>query len=95
MAARKFRQAVRTATAEKLSNRWGHDVWGNKPRRFFGDKHWAEPLKWNAEALEAGEHHRVFCASMADVFEDSPGLDDQRARLFELILETPTSTGCC
>lgn len=31
---------------------------------------WAKPLKWNREAAEAGVRARVFCASLADVFED-------------------------
>jgi protein gp37 len=64
--------------------------WGVKAgRRFFGDKHWNEPLKWNAAAARAGERHRVFCASMADVFEDRPELVEHRARLLALILATP------
>lgn len=32
---------------------------------------------------------RVFCASLADVFEDRPELEAPRARLFELIASTP------
>lgn len=64
--------------------------WGVKAgRRFFGDKHWNEPLKWNAAAAKVGERKRVFCASMADVFEDRPELVEHRARLFALILATP------
>lgn len=63
---------------------WGADA----PRRFFGDKHWNEPLKWNAAAEAAGVRRRVFCASMADVFEDRPDLVEPRARLFSLIQET-------
>jgi protein gp37 len=50
---------------------------------------WREPLKWNAAAQAAGERHRVFCASMADVFEDLPELVPLRARLFALVRETP------
>lgn len=34
---------------------------------------WSEPLKWNRAAEKAGERHRVFCASLADVFEDWQG----------------------
>lgn len=63
--------------------------WGpTAARRFFGDKHWAEPLKWNAAAEKAGTRHRVFCASMADVFEDRPELEPWRAKLFSLIEST-------
>jgi protein gp37 len=76
--------------AEAFAKRTGHGVWGpTADRRFFGDKHWAEPLKWNRDAEAAGEHRRVFCASMADVFEDRRDLDAQRARLWLLIAETP------
>ena len=76
--------------AEALAKRYGHDVWGpTSPRRFFGDEHWNEPLRWNRDALADGERRRVFCASMADVFEDRRDLDDQRARLWELIEKTP------
>jgi protein gp37 len=75
---------------ELAVNRWGHKVWGkDAPRRFFGDKHWNEPLKWDKEAAKAGERHRVFCASMADVFEDRRDLDMERLRLYALIEKTP------
>lgn len=78
--------------AETLSSRFGHGVWGpakTTPRREFGEKHWAEPLAWNAAAAAAGERRRVFCASMADVFEDHPQLDYWRMRLWDLIEATP------
>ncbi len=75
--------------AESFSKRTGNAVWGDaSPRRFFGDKHWAEPLKWAKEARTAGERRRVFCASMADVFEDRRDLDEQRDRLWPLIEAT-------
>lgn len=58
------------------------------PRRFFGDKHWREPLRWNAAAEQAGERRRVFCGSMCDVFEDRPELKPPRERLLDLIYQT-------
>lgn len=75
--------------AETFSHRMGLNIWGKTERRFFGDKHWAEPLKWNKAAEILGVKRRVFCASMADVFEDFEGLGDQRVRLFRLIEATP------
>ena len=76
--------------AEAIARRYGNDVWGvNKPRRTFGEKHWAEPLKWNAAAQAAGQRARVFCGSMADVFEDRRDLDAERVRLWVLIAQTP------
>ena len=76
--------------AATFAKRVGEDVWGpNAPRRFFGDKHWAEPLKWNRDAGQAGVRKRVFCASMADVFEDRHDLVEPRERLVQLIHDTP------
>ena len=76
--------------AESFSHRLGLNHWGPiTERRFFGDAHWAEPLKWNRQAEKAGARKRVFCASMADVFEDRRDLDESRSRLWELIEATP------
>ena len=76
--------------AEAFAKRTGHDVWGKGgDRRFFGDKHWNEPRKWDRAAAKAGRSALVFCASMADVFEDREDLIAERERLFALIAETP------
>lgn len=76
--------------AESLAKRFGHRTWGAKaPRRFFGDAHWSEPLAWNAAASRLGHRARVFCASMADVFENRSELDPHRNRLWSLIRATP------
>jgi protein gp37 len=77
--------------AEALSLRYGHRVWGPErttPRRPFGQQHWREPVKWNAAAEHQGVRKRVFCASMADVFESHPDLEQHRARLWSLIEQT-------
>lgn len=76
--------------ADTLSTRFGQSVWGkDKPRRTFGEKHWAEPLKWSRAAEKAGVVTRVFCSSMCDVFEDHPTIDAEREKLWPLIRETP------
>ncbi len=76
--------------AEALAKRTGRARWGaGVPRVPASEKMWGEPLRWNAAARTAGERHRVFCASMADVFEDLPELAPHRARLFELVAKTP------
>ena len=75
--------------AESIANRYGHPVWGpTAERRTFGDKHWKEPLKWNQEAKRSGERQRVFCASMADVF-DERAPEEEREKLWDLIRCTP------
>jgi protein gp37 len=76
--------------AETWAKRVGAKVWGaESARRFFGEKHWNEPLHWNRTSTETGIRKRVFCASMADVFEDRADLDPARAKLWKLIGETP------
>jgi protein gp37 len=78
--------------AERDSKRYGFDVWGQgKERRYFGDKHWNEPLKWNAKAAKTSEPWRVFCASMADIF-DNEVEQEHRERLWVLIKQTPALT---
>lgn len=82
--------ACKHCYAEAWAKRVGKKVWGAKaPRRFFGDAHWSEPLTWNEEAEAHGSHARVFCASMADVFEARKDLDPWRQRLWALIEKTP------
>jgi protein gp37 len=76
--------------AEVLSNRYGYDFWGpGKDRRLLGEGHWREPLKWNHEAERLNERQQVFCASMADIFEERAP-DGQLDRLWDLIRETPS-----
>jgi protein gp37 len=76
--------------AESWAKRVGQKVWGPKaPRRFFSEHHWSEPLKWNNEASLEKRRLRVFCASMADVFEDRKDLNPARTKLWSLIEQTP------
>lgn len=73
--------------AERDAKRYGYE-WGQRvPRRFFGDKHWNEPLKWNEKAKREGKKKKVFCASMAD-WADNEVEQDHRDRLFALIKKT-------
>lgn len=60
--------------------------WGpNGTRVLTSDANWAKPLKWNREAESSGIRKRVFCASLADVFEDwdGPIVDSKGCRLWE------------
>ena len=76
--------------AETWARRVGMELWGGEtPRRFFSEHHWREPVRWNAEAERAGHRPRVFCASMADVFEPRSELDPWREKLWGLIEKTP------
>lgn len=88
--------ACRSCYADATATRWGHELWRRKgPRRMLSEANWRTPLKWNRAAEAAGQRLKVFCASMADVFEIHPvdevnaQLDTARARLWSLIEQTP------
>lgn len=82
--------ACRFCYADAQARRYGHEVWRKKgPRRMLSDANWAKPLKWNRDAERAGVPAKVFCASMADVFEDHPDVAEPRERLWEVVDATP------
>lgn len=82
--------------AETRNARFGGGTapnWGpGAPRRLTSAANWRKPLAWNAAAANFAQRHgrrqRVFCASLADVFDNS--VDDMwRADLVNLINATP------
>ena len=77
--------------AEGWAKRSGLVEWGPKgERRRTSPANWRHPEKWDREAAASGRRAKVFCASLADVFEDHPSIDPQwREDLFELIARTP------
>ena len=76
--------------AETWARRLGKDFWGAKAeRRELSPAYWKQPASWNSLAKSERKRARVFCASMADVFEDRRDLDDRRARLWQVIVDTP------
>jgi protein gp37 len=86
----KVSQACKLCYAEAWARRTGGRYWGPRaPRRFFGEQHWREPIAWDEEAFDIGRRSRVFCASMADVFEFRTELNVWREKLWDLIESTP------
>ena len=78
--------------AKARNARYGGGIapnWGpNAPRRRTSLANWKKPLTWNRKAAAEGKRHRVFCASLADIFDNA--VDPQwREDLFELIRQTP------
>lgn len=71
----------------------GHETFGpGAPRQRTSADYWKQPLRWNAGAAEFkaqhGRRRRVFCASLADVFDNE--VDPQwRDDLWTLIRATP------
>lgn len=74
---RKVSPACKFCYAETRGNRFGEDFSGQ--RIVLSDAGWKDPLKWNKKAEADGVRRKVFCASLADVFEDwgGPMVDPQ------------------
>lgn len=69
--------------------KWTPAGWGaGQPRKRTSVAYWNNPLKWNRDAERKGVRYRVFCASLADVF-DNEVPDHWRTDLFSLIEATP------
>ena len=61
-------------------------IWGDDARRrYFGDKHWNQPLRWNR--LATGRQF-VFCASMSDWAEGRPEQAEYLQRLWHVQSQT-------
>lgn len=67
-------------------SRWATAWSGDRFRT--STSNWAAPLRWNAQARDSGIRRRVFCASLADVFDDQVP-DMWRRDLWNLIVQTP------
>lgn len=96
----KVSPACQFCYAERDAKRFGQkDLWSTAHRRFFeNEKHWNEPLNWDAKAKESGKIARVFSGSMCDVFEKLPFdasystaimMKEYRNKLWSLIEKTP------
>lgn len=63
---------------------WGAGV----PRRRTSEQNWNNPRRWDRKAAATGKPLRVFCASLADVF-DNEVEQAWREDLWRLVRETP------
>ena len=75
-----------------MDKRMGFVEWGVRgDRRRTSPSNWRKPILWNRKAREAGKRARVFCSSLADIFEVNPHQDlyPWRHDLMELIRDTP------
>lgn len=68
-------------------------VWGppkTTDRKRSSKSTWQQPVLWNRKAELEGTRARVFCSSLADVFEDHQMIAPWRRDLFSLIEQTPS-----
>ena len=79
------------AETQNAFRKWNGGTWGpHAPRKRTSEENWKNPVKWNAEARafkrEHGRRMRVFCASLANVF-DNQAPSEWRTDLLALIRE--------
>jgi protein gp37 len=66
-------------------------VWGpptTTARHRAAASTWKQPFRWNRKAAAESRRLKVFCSSLADVFEDHPQVAPWRADLFGMIEQT-------
>lgn len=87
----KINPACDNCYAEGWSKRSGRAVWGAKAdRQRTTPTNWQKPIKWNKALEGTGKRQRVFCASLADVFDNHKSiLPEWRLDLWQLIKDTP------
>lgn len=72
-----------------MDHRYGKVQWGpHGERKRTAEANWKKPLRWNKQAGDTGTRLRVFCASLADIW-DNRAPKEWRRDLFELIAATP------
>jgi protein gp37 len=78
------------AEAENKRRKWAaNGEWGpHAERHRTSEAYWRHPLIWDRNAYHSGQRARVFCASLADVF-DNQVPNEWRADLWRLIRDTP------
>lgn len=81
------------AEALDKRHRWGGSThWGaGIERKRTGEAYWRQPLAWNRKAAASGKPWRVFCASLADVFDNEVPLR-WRQDLMSLVADTQSLT---
>jgi protein gp37 len=72
-----------------MDHRYHRVKWGvAEPRLLTSEANWKKPVTWNRKAATTGKRIKVFCASLADVF-DVGAPQEWRERLWRLIADTP------
>jgi len=86
---RKVSPACDNCYAEVWAKRTGESrLWIDELPRLTSKINWSKPYKWNRQAQECGQRQRIFCASLADVFDDRVPTG-WRIDLWNMINDTP------
>lgn len=87
----KVSEACDNCYAEAYDKRFHGERWGpHAVRTRTSDANWRKPFGWNRKAAETQVRPRVFCASLADVFDNHRSINPNwRQDLWYMIRETP------
>lgn len=91
MGCTKVSEACKFCYAESFTGQKKMVEWVDKaPRRLTVGSNWLKPRAWDKKAQALDERHKVFCASLADIFDDHPSIQQSwRDALWLLIRNTP------
>lgn len=71
-----------------MDKRYRKVQWGNAPRVRTGAHTWNDPFRWQRQAEKDGDRPFIFCASLADIFDNQ--VDPQwRTDAFDVMRKTP------
>lgn len=87
----KISDACDNCYAENFAKRFKMAEWGPHANRLrTSAANWNKPRAWNRAAEKAGKRARVFCASLADIFDNHKSIKPKwRADFWELVRDTP------
>ncbi|WP_457663960.1 DUF5131 family protein [Sinorhizobium medicae] len=72
-----------------MDKRYGKVQWGPHGERVRTGAHtWNDPIRWNRQAEKDGERPFVFCASLADIFDNQVPAEWRR-NAFDVMRRTP------
>lgn len=80
---------ARVSTPVRIMRSKGIESWGpGAPRQRTSPANWAKPIHWNALAAQKGVRAKVFCSSLADIFDNEVPIE-WLVNVLELVFATP------
>lgn len=80
---------ARMSTPARILRSKGQETWGPGTHRVrTSPANWAKPIHWNALAAQEGVRVKVFCSSLADIFDNEVPIE-WLVDVLELVFATP------
>lgn len=87
----KISPGCRSCYAATFAHRFGVEWGKGELRRLSSENVWDAPIRWNQQAEKSGERRLVFCASMADIFDDEVPIP-WRVSFWDIVRKTKSLT---